>query len=209
MPVMSKYLAPPLTNSVCCPWMVMYGFHYDCMLPRDGGDSLQLCYMNTDIFVYHITTEEFYKDIAGDVEARIDTSQYSEKDKRPLTTGLNKKKIGRIKNELGWRIMKEFVALRSKLYAYKRLDMKKEKTFKGIKKCVVKTTVTFNDYKKCLYDGRSQVLFQNKDHENCTSEMNKIALNKANNKRLVQADEISTLARGHYDAMYYLQEDSW
>ena len=30
--------------------------------------------------------------------------------------------------------------------------------------------------------------------------MNKIALNRDDDKRLVQADQISTLARGHYDA---------
>ena len=54
--------------------MVMYEFHYDYMLPKYGGNCLQLCYMDTDSFVYHIKTKNFYKDIAGDVEKRFDTS---------------------------------------------------------------------------------------------------------------------------------------
>ena len=55
------------------------------MLAKYGGDRLQLCYMDTDSFVYHIKTEDFYEDIAGDVEKRFDTSNYSEEDKRLST----------------------------------------------------------------------------------------------------------------------------
>ena len=101
--------------------MVMYEFHYDYMQPK-YGEKVQLCYMDTDSFVYHIKTHDFYKDIAEDVEARFDTSNY--KDERPLPIGKNKKKIGLMKDELGGKIMTEFVALRAKLYAYKKMDMK-------------------------------------------------------------------------------------
>ena len=55
----------------------------------------------------------FTKTLLNDVEARFDTSGYSKEDKRPLTIGLNKKKIGLMKDELGGKIMTEFVALRS------------------------------------------------------------------------------------------------
>ena len=78
-------------------------------------------------FVYHIKTEDFYKDIAGDVEKRFDTSGYSKEDKRPLPIGLNKKKIRLMKDELGGKIMTEFVALRAKLYAYKTLEKKRKR----------------------------------------------------------------------------------
>ena len=44
-----------------------------------------------------IKTEDFYKDVANDVEKRFDTSNY-ECD-RPLPTEKNKKVIGLIKNE--------------------------------------------------------------------------------------------------------------
>ena len=42
------------------------------------------------------------------------------------------------------------------------------------------------------------MLFQNKKHEIFTSNVNKIALNRDDDKRLIQDDGITTLARGHY-----------
>ena len=56
------------------------------------GHNVKLCYMDTDSFVRNIKTENFYKDIANDVEKRFDTSNY-ECD-RPLATGMNKKVTG-------------------------------------------------------------------------------------------------------------------
>ena len=74
------------------------------------GDNVKLFYIDTDSFIMHIKTEDFYKDIAHDVEKRFDKSNY-EID-RPLPTGKNKKVIGLMKDELGGKIMTEFVALR-------------------------------------------------------------------------------------------------
>ena len=95
---------------------LMYEFHYDYMRPKNGS-KVKLCYMDTDSFVYEIETEDFYRDIAKDVEKRFDTSGYSKDDNRPLPIGKNKKVIGLIKDELGGKIMTEFVALRAKMYA--------------------------------------------------------------------------------------------
>ena len=93
---------------------LMYKLWYDYMKPK-YGDNVKLCYMDTDSFIIHIKTEHFYKDIANDVEERFDTSNY--KCDRPLPTGKNKKVIGLMKDELGGKIMTEFVALRSKTYS--------------------------------------------------------------------------------------------
>ena len=59
--------------------IVMYKFHYNYMLLKYGGNCLQLCYMDTDLLMYHIKTEDFYKDIACDVKKRFGTSNYSKK----------------------------------------------------------------------------------------------------------------------------------
>ena len=86
---------------------LIYEFWYDYMKPK-YGDNLKLCYMDTNSFIMHIKTEDFYKDIANDVEKRFDTSNY-ECD-RPLPTGKNEKVIWLMKDELGGKIMTEFVA---------------------------------------------------------------------------------------------------
>ena len=119
--------------------IVMYKFHYDYMVPK-YGDNLKLCYMDTDSLVYHIKTEDFYEDIAGDIEERFDTSGYIKEDARPLPIGENKKVIGFMKDKLGGKIMTEFVALRPKLYACRKLNGEEDKKCKGI---VVKKTLGF------------------------------------------------------------------
>ena len=91
--------------------------------------------MDTDSLIYDIETENFYKDIAEDVQDRFDTSGYNPD--RPLPVGLNKKVIGLMKDELGGEIMTEFVTLRPKMYAYKTGGSESRKC-RGIKKCVVK-----------------------------------------------------------------------
>ena len=66
--------------------------------------------MDTDSFIINIVTEDFYEDLAGDVEKWFDTSNYDENKtgKRPLPIGKNKKVIGLFKNELEGRIMEAF-----------------------------------------------------------------------------------------------------
>ena len=176
---------------------LMYEFHYDYMRPKCGS-KVKLCYMDTDSFVYEIETEDFYREIANDVKKRCDTSGYSKDDNRPLPIEENKKVVGLMKDELGGKIMTEFVALRVKMYAGKELE---EKRWKGTKKCVVSEGLTFDDYKTCLFDGktiyREQMLFENEKHKVYTVNKHKVALNREDGKRLVQADGITTLSRGY------------
>ena len=60
--------------------------------------NAKLCYMDTNNFIIHIKTEDFYKDIADDVKKRFDISNY-EVD-RPLPRGINKRVTGIMKDEL-------------------------------------------------------------------------------------------------------------
>ena len=108
-----------------------------------------------------------------------------------------------MKDESGGKIMTEFVALRPKLYSYKVLDGSEDKKCKGIKKCIVKKTLTFEDYKTCLFSDsteyRSQLMFRSSKHEVHTIEVNKVALNQDDDKKISRKDGISTFARGHKD----------
>ena len=172
---------------------VMYEFHYAYIKPKYGG-AAKLMYMDTDSLVYHIKTEDFYRDIADDVEARFDTSNYPKsKDEgdvehRPLPIRLNKKIIGKMKDELGGKILTEFIALRPKMYAYEKLDGGVDKKCKGTKKCVVKKQITFKDYKQVLETGdvqfRTQQRFISDKHQVYTQSVRKVASSANDDKRI-------------------------
>ena len=91
--------------------------------------------MDTGSFIIHIKTEDFYKDIANDVEKRYDTSNY--KVNRPLPTRKNKKEIGLMKGELGGKIMIEFVTW---------MMVTVIKKLREQKKCVIKRELKFKNY---------------------------------------------------------------
>ena len=178
--------------------ILMYEFWYDYMKPM-YGDDVKLCYMDTDSFVMNIKTNDFYKDIANDVEKRFDTSNYEVN--RPLPTGKNKKVIGLMKDELGGKIITEFVALRPKTYSYLTDDCKENKKTKGTKKSVIKRMIKFNDYKNCLLKDevilKSQQRFKSKGHNIHTENINKIALSNNDDKRIVSSDKITSYPYGY------------
>ena len=87
------------------------------------------------VLLFIFFTENFFEDIAGDVERWFDTSNYDENDKRPLPIGKNKKVNDFFKDELGGKIMKEFCALRPKAYANLTDDDSEKEKAKGTKKC--------------------------------------------------------------------------
>ena len=55
--------------------LLMYEFWYAYIKPK-YCDNAKLCYMDTDSFIINIKTENFYKDIANDVEKKFETSNY-------------------------------------------------------------------------------------------------------------------------------------
>ena len=116
---------------------LMYEFWYDYIKPK-YRDRSKLCFMDTDSFVIHIATEEFYKDIANDIERWLDTSNYDKNNDRPLPIAKNKKVIGLFKDELGGKIMKVFVGVRAKTWAQLMDDDSEHKKAKGTKKCIIK-----------------------------------------------------------------------
>ena len=94
----------------------IYTVSYDYLKPK-YEDKIKLCYMDTDSFIFYVEADDFYKDITNDVIEWFDTSDYNEDDDR-LPTGINKKIIGKLKDQLKGKLMTEFVTLASKLYPY-------------------------------------------------------------------------------------------
>ena len=105
---------------------------------------------------------------------------------------------GLFKDELGGKIITEFVALRPKAYSYLDDDGNNHKKPKGTKKVCNKTKTYISKFQnisrlfisKNVY--RSQQRFKSYNHDVYTDEVNKIALNSNDNKRLQIFDRTTT-----------------
>ena len=186
----------------------MYEFWYDYIKPK-YQDRAKLCYMDTDSFIIYIKTKDFYEDIANDVQKWFDTSNCNKNDKRPLPIGKNKKVIGLFKDELGGKIMKEFVGVRAKTYAYLMDDDSEKKIAKLTNKCVIKRILKYDDHKDCQSNDKiilkSQQRFKSDHHNAYTEQINKIALISNDDKRLQAFDKILNLV---FMSMYSLNHSS-
>ena len=140
--------------------IIMFDFHYNYIKPKYGNNA-KLLFTDTDSLMYEIQTEDFYKDISGDVNNRFDTSDYPENHPSNIPTGINKKVLGMMKDEAAGKNIKEFVGLRSKLYSFIMEDGGESKKCKGVKKQVVENSITHEDYKTCLTTGKEQLRKQN------------------------------------------------
>jgi len=180
---------------------LMYQFHYN-VIKKKYRDKAKLLFTDTDSLAYEIQTDDFYNDIANDIEKCFDTSNYPEDHPSGIKTGVNKKVIGMFKDEAGGKQIQEFVGLKAKSYSYKMFEGDEHKKCKGIKRNVV---ITHDDYKACLF-GRTTVyrtmnVIRSYLHDVYTEEENKIALTADDDKRVIMDDGIYTLALGHYKLM--------
>ena len=127
---------------------LMYHFYYNYLIPK-YKQNVKLMYMDTDSFVLEIETDDFYEDIKDDLKEWCDTSGYDKNMKLPdeyaKIANVNKKVIGKMKDELGKGYMTEFIALSPKVYAFEesRLDnsLIEHKKAKGTKKMLLKDSL--------------------------------------------------------------------
>ena len=109
------------------------------------SEKSKLCYMD---FIVYIKTDNIYEDITEDVERRSDASNYELN--RQLPKGKNKKVIGVMKDELGGKITKECIGLKTKTYGYLTDNNDDDKKAKDTEKCVIKRKLKSKNYKNCL-----------------------------------------------------------
>ena len=120
---------------------LVFDFHYNYI--RDKfGDKAELLFTDTDSLMYLIQTEDFYQDINKDIKRKFDTSDYSEKNRSGIKSGINKKVIRKFRDEVGGKQITHFVGLVE--------DNSETRKAKGVKKNVIKNTLSFEDYKKML-----------------------------------------------------------
>ena len=175
---------------------LMYEFFYDYLKPK-YGDKIKICYMDTDSFILHIQTEDFYKDISHDVNEWFDTSEISKKANRPITPRINKKELGMMKFELGDDEMIECTNARAKLYAYlyqnPNNEIHESKRAKGTKKCITKKELTYQDFKDSVENGtikrKIQYRFKSDHHNIFTEKIKKISIISNDDKRIQAFDK--------------------
>lgn len=176
-------------------YIMLYGY-----IKEKWGDNVELLMTGTDSLVLEITTDDVYEDIKADIEDLFDTSNYP-KD-HPLYTEINKKVIGKFKDETGGRQIIEFSGANAKNYIELMDDGQEIKKCKGIKRSVVKKTIHHDDYKRCVLENEEQMrkmnVIRSHLHEMYTETVNKLAISNKDDKRVICEDGIHTYAHGHY-----------
>lgn len=185
---------------------LMYDFHYKYIIPK-YEKRVTLLYTDTDSLIYEIKTDDFYKDIEPDIDARFDTSDFPPQNVFGLPRK-NKKVLGMFKDECNGKIITEFIGLKAKTYCILLEDDNElTKKVKGIKKSVVSNHISFNDYKNCLNHEkkiiRSQLTFKSIKHNLYTQLVNKLALSSYDDKRFVIPKSFNTLAWGNKEIENY------
>ena len=175
----------------------MFDFHYN-FIRKKYGNKAELLFTDTDSLIYLIQTDDFYSDIKHDIRKKFDTSDYPENHPSGIKTGVNKKVIGKFKDEVGGKQITHFVGLRPKLYTFKVEEKGETRKAKGVKKNVLKKSLSFEDYKKCLFTEDELMeemnIIRSQNHNIYSMTVNKVALSANDDKRLICPNKINTLA---------------
>ena len=179
--------------------VLMYEYHYEYMMPKYGPDRARLLFTDTDSLCYEVQTDDIYADMAEDAD-RFDFSNY-DKD-HPNYSLINKKVVGKMKDEDGGKAAIQFAGLRSKMYSILAGDKEEKKRAKGVKKYVVKKSIRHEDYVNVIENGvimrHEMTMFRSWLHQMFTVQCVKVSLSAFDNKRFLLSDGISSYSYGHY-----------
>ena len=175
---------------------LMYNFHYNYN-KRKYPDST-LLFTDTDSLKYQIQMNNVYDDLYADKHL-FNFSGYEKES--PFYNDKNKKVIGKMKDELNGEIIKNFVALRTKMYSVKtkKENMKKAK---GLKKTVIKKDISHHEYVDCLFEEKKFTLpretIRSFKHQLYTIKQNKVSFNPDDDKQYLMNNGVSSLPYGHF-----------
>ena len=181
----------------------MYEFHYTYVKKEYPGEKSKLLFTDTDSLLYRIQCDDLYADMYK--EKNRDRFDFSDYPKDHLCfSAKNKKKIGKMKDEMKSFPIIEFIGLRAKMYSL-LVDREKDsniKRAKGVKKNVVKDTINHNNYREALFKNKQFLHLMNSFRSNrhiiSTVQQNKVSLCSYDDKRYILKDGINTLPYGHY-----------
>ena len=176
---------------------LMFDFHYN-YIRKKYNNKAELLFTDTDSLMNLIQTDDFFLDIKKDVKKMFDTSGYPDNHPSGIKTGVNKKVVGKFKDEACGKQITHFVGLRPKLYSFKVEEEGEILKAKGVKKNVIKKSLTFEEYKKCLFSEEDLMkemnVIRSENHDIYSMTINKVALSANDDKRLICSNKIDTLA---------------
>ena len=111
----------------------MYKCYYD-VLKTKVNDKIKLAYTDTDSFVIHVETDDLYKDLKQ-INNHMYCSDYP-KDHVNYDVS-NKKVLGKFKDEVNGKIIREFIGLKPKMYTFNVMADREQKKAKGVPKHIV------------------------------------------------------------------------
>ena len=174
----------------------MYDFWYN-YIKKKYKNSAQLQMTDTDSLLFSCETEDIYNDMKASMDY-FDTSDYPKE--HALHSDINKKVLGKMKDETNGKPISEFVGLRSKMYSF-LCDEKEEKRAKGIAKATVKKDLKHVNYKDTLFNETSMVssmsTLRSHKHELFGETIQKTGLSAFDDKRYL-LDAVQSYAYGHY-----------
>ena len=139
--------------------LLMYQFWYD-MLVKEYGQRVEFVYSDTDSFIFSLETDDLAKEIKGPLAPYLDLSNFPPQ--HPLYNASCKGELGKVKIETGAEFMKEFIALKPKMYTYTTTGSDKcHNTMKGIPACD-RRDITIEQYKDCLTQGQTHKVRSNR-----------------------------------------------
>ena len=177
---------------------LMYDFHYN-YIKHKYGNKAKLLFTDTDSLTYEIETKDAYADFWKNKD-KFDNSDYNKES--PFYNAVNKKVIGKFKDESAGIPITEFVGLRSKMYSYVKDNEQTARTAKGIKKQVIIKDIKHEDYKNVLFNNEQihhkMKTIRSEKHQLGSYELNKISLSCFDDKRFIHENGITSYAYGHY-----------
>ena len=183
---------------------LMYDYYYNT-LKKTYGNLVKMCYTDTDSVIIHVTTADISADMLQNLD-EYDTNNYPSD--HPLFSTANKKVIGKFKDELGGKVMTEFVGIRPKMYSY--AGEESGKRAKGVKKSVSRKTISHDDYRTCLLEKKVYACdmpgLRSYKHTIHGETVHKVAHAPLDTKRYILEDGITTLAFSHKDIPAHTQD---
>ena len=175
----------------------MYKMYYRVLVPK-FGKRMKLLAHDTDSFIIEIRTTDLNEEISS-IRQHFDLSNYATD--HPLYDPTNRKVPGKLKDEYPKTTIIRFIGLSSKCYAFETEDGDCVKKAKGVNKSVVRRTINFEDFERCLNENiqihRDVTQLRSIKQTIYTVRQRKLALSNKDDKRWIQPDGINTLPWGH------------